>query len=240
MSNLKTSSWGMKPFDQSSGGIPANLMSVIETPDYHVGNIILGHYIYEGLKKGERCALVTFDSAESFLENFASWDLDFTKYLNNEQFILLNYQPNISYEAGLSHDFDSIFSEIKTLCKDEAPSRIAFQQVDTMVNLNNQVLMNTSAQKLSAVARGSLTKGTSILGQFVQFNDTTHQNLSIAFQKTMHGYFKVVQQDELSPSKFEFYTKKLPWFGYSRKSTPIILREGEGFLNDDIQRTKVA
>lgn len=240
MKRLDTINWGIQPFDQISGGLPAHLISIVETPDYHSGNVVLGQYLYDGLKKGERCALITFDTANSFLENFSYWDFDFKKYLISEQFVLLNYQPNVTYEAGLTHDYDAIISEIQHLCCGEMPQRLAFQQVDAMMNLNNQILMNASAQKLSAAARTQGAIGATILGQFVNFQDKTHHDLSIALQKTVHGYFSLQKPDPLMASQYQFQVKKLPWFNFVKQPSRVVLTEVDGFQNENAVRNKVA
>ncbi len=235
--HLENLSWGTEVFDNLSGGVPAHLMSVVETPDHHSGNIVLGQFIYDGLKKGERCVLITFESPLSFLENFYHWDLNFKDYLSSEQFIFLNYQPNIAYEAGLTHDYDSILTEVRQMCGGQMPQRLVIHQVDTLVNLNNPLLINVSAQKLAAAALSYGTDRPTILGQFVKFDDETHKNLAVAFQKTAHGYFAITQPDPLLPHKYSFQAKKIPWFNFVKQPTAVNLVEGEGFKSDGSQRS---
>jgi len=242
MSDIAAVSWGIKPFDQLSGGVPAHLFNVVETPDFHSGSVILGQFIHEGLRQGERCAIITFESATSFLENFANWDLRFHEYLVNEQLYFLNYQPNVGYEAGLTHDYDSLLNEVSAMCSHQMPHRLALHQVDTLVNLNNAFLMNTSAQKLSAAAVSMAGKGQgpTILGQFVKFDDATHQSLSVAFQKTVHGYYALQQPDPLRPSRYTYQAKKTPWFNFVRQPTELEFVEGEGFQLASAHRSQVA
>ena len=232
--------WGISPFDNHTGGIPANDITVMETPDYHLGQIVLGQFIHHGLVKGERCVLITFDTAVTFLENFLNWNLDFQKYIDNEQLILLNYKGNISNEVGLTHKYDSLFEEIQRLCGGSVPHRIAIDQIDALINLNNLILMNQSAQKLAVAANQPITAETTILGNFVQFGDETHRNLSIALQKTMKGYFCLDRPNNFSPHELLFETKKLPWFGYNYHQMPIRIVEGTGFETRRPQAHEVA
>lgn len=228
--------WGIEPFDILSGGIPKNDIAVIETPDYHSGQVILGQYLNYGLKKGQRCVLITFDTAISFFENFLDWNYDFRQYLDTEQFILLNYKANIANEVGLTYNYDSLFEEINRLCGGELPARVAIQQVDTLINLNNMVLMNQSAQKLAVAANQPHTADMTLLGHFVQFNDPTHRDLSIALQKTVPGYFSLEKHHTGSAYDYRFTTKKLPWFNYTHHPVDIKLLEGQGFISQEDTR----
>ena len=230
--NIQSLTWGIPSFDIATNGIPLNDLSVVETPDYHSGQIILGHYLYSGLQKGETCVLITFDTATTFLENFLLWNLDFESYLESKQLLIMNFKPNISNEVGLTHQYDELFDEIKRLSGGKEPQRIAIQQIDTLMNLNNNVLMNISAQKLNAAANGKSTKATSILGQFVQFGDDTHKELSVTLQKTISGFFSLKLPKEDQPFRFQFNTKKLPWFSYNHHPVTVNLNEGEGFIID--------
>ena len=239
MKSLETVSWGAEAFDNLSGGLPAHLFSVVETPDYHSGNIVLGKFLFDGLRRGEQCVLVTFDSAGTYLANFLNWELDFEKYLRSGQFIFLNYQPNIGYEIGLTHDYTGLMSEIRHLCGGALPSRVGFQQVDALTNLNSPFLMNASVQKMAAAALLEAESGPTLLGQFVNFRDSTHHDLSIVFQKTVHGYFSLVQPDPLAPSLHTFQAKKVPWFNFIRQPVPVTLIEGVGFQSETNQRRQV-
>ena len=222
--------WGISAFDNSTQGLPTQDISVIETPNYHTGQVVLGKFLLYGLEKGERCALITFDTAGNFLENFQNWDINFQKYLDSEQLILLNYNANFSNEVGLSPDYNTLFSEIQRLCLSDMPTRIGIQQVDMLLNLNNVALMNQSSQKLVAAVNHPENDRATVLGTFVQFQDHTHQELAITLQKSVAGYFNLEQPNESSPYDYVFKTKKLPWFNYSHHSTAIKLVEGQGFL----------
>ncbi|MCB0384703.1 MAG: hypothetical protein KDD43_04860 [Bdellovibrionales bacterium] len=225
---LKAIDWGINPIDQVTHGLPESDLSVIETPDYHTGMMVLGHFLHAGLQKGETCALISFDTADTFLSNFLLWNVDFEKYLLDEKMFLLNYRPNFSFEVGLTYQYDPIFTELSRLCGGKMPNRIAIQQMDTLINLNNLTLMNNSAQKLALAVLSEQMENTTVLGQYVQFKDQTHLNLSIAFQKTLPACFSlsaVSQEDH----QFVFKTLKLPWFGYSRAPLFLRLKEGTGF-----------
>ena len=234
--DLNNTHWGVEAFDLLTGGIPKNDIAVIETPDYHSGQVILGQYLNYGLQKGERCVLITFDTANSFFENFLDWNYNFRQYLDSEQFVLLNYKGNIANEVGLTYAYDSLFEEINRLSGGQLPARVAIQQVDTLINLNNMILMNQSAQKLAVAANQPHTAEMTLLGHFVQFNDPIHRDLSIALQKTVPGYFSLEKVHPGSAYDYTFTTKKLPWFNYTHHSVDLKLVEGLGFVNQEGQR----
>lgn len=223
--------WGVDLLDQSTGGLPQGEMSILETPDFHSGMLVLGHYLYSGLKNGEKCVLVTSDSAKSFLENFLMWEMNFEQHIENEKLIILNYVPNFGYELGLTHHYDNVFNEISRLST-EQPARIAIQQIDSMVNLNNITMMNGSTQKLSDAIKSPVFANTTVLGQFVQFNDEIHRNLRVCFQKAMTAFF-TLEKDQAGSQNFDykFMTNKLPWYGYVHSAVPLTIKEGRGFLH---------
>lgn len=120
---LKAIDWGINPIDQVTHGLPESDLSVIETPDYHTGMMVLGHYLHAGLQKGETCALISFDTADTFLSNFLLWNVDFEKFLLDEKMFLLNYRPNFSFEVGLTYQYDPIFTEMARLCGGKMPNQ---------------------------------------------------------------------------------------------------------------------
>lgn len=224
--------WGIECFTQVTGGIPANDLTVLETPNYQSGRLVLGHFLHFGLQAGESGCLITFDNANVVIENLRLCNMDMHEYLESGQLTVLNFKPNFAFELGLSLNYTPLFEEIERLCGKNMPQRIAIQQVDSLINLHNLVLMNSTAQKLSLAASSEVTKGSTILGQFVQFNDQTHQDLAIAFQKTLPGYVQLKQPHEAEPNYFQLSVKKLPWFSYRQAPLGIHLRRGQVFEVD--------
>lgn len=237
---IASTSWGIPSFDEVTRGLPTNDLSIIETSDFISASIVLGHYIYEGLKAGERCALISFDSTVVFLEKFLSWNLDFEKFIDSEQLILLKYQPNVIFEIGLTNSYAPLFSEIHHFSKGSPVTRIACSQIDTLISMNNSVLMNSSVQKLRIAASEYNDGLATILGQFVQFNDQNHLDLGTAFQKAAAGYFSLKAIDPNKPDHYLYQTKKLPWFGYLRQGIELDLKEGEGFVHTSCQLHKAS
>lgn len=237
---IASTSWGIPGFDEVTRGLPANDLSIIETPDFRSASIVLGHYIYAGLKAGERCALISFDTAVVFLEKFLSWNINFEQYIDSEQLLLLKYQPNVIFEIGLTNSYGPLFSEIHHFSKGAPVTRIACAQIDTLISMNNSVLMNSSVQKLKIAASEYHGGLATILGQFVQFNDQNHRNLGTAFQKIAAGYFSLKEIDANRPDHYLYQTKKLPWFGYLRQGIELDLKEGEGFVHTSCQLHKAS
>lgn len=228
-SAISVLSWGTEAFDREVRGLPKGEFSIIETPGYRPGLVVLGKFIWDGLSRGELCVFVSFDSAPTLVTNFIDWGMDFQKYLDNDQLVFLNFQPNIVNEIGLTHQYTAVFEEITRLTGGRVPDRIAIQQADTLMNLNNLVLMNQSAAKLRLAVNEYANQKTTVLGQFVQFNDDTHSKLGIALQKTMRAYFVLEQPDLVDPHKFLFYAKKLPWFLHDHIAASVILKDRTGF-----------
>lgn len=219
-----TEQLGIEEFDEKVGGIAPTFLNAVETPDHRSGLILLGHYIYNGLKNNEQCALITFEDPVFFVDYFAGSNINFHPYLDSGQFKLLNFNPAVSIEVGLRQNYDDLFEEIIHLCGKET-RRVAINQIDALFSLHNHTLINNCAQKLAAAA-GHYPQ--TILGQFIQFNDEVHYNLSVALHKVAATYLSLKRQPGGGERDYLLSTKKIPWSHFDSRPIELHLDQGAG------------
>ncbi|MBK7961041.1 MAG: hypothetical protein IPK04_07415 [Bdellovibrionales bacterium] len=122
MSPFQKVSSGLDFLDKASnGGIPSADLNVVATSDDRTGSMVLGHYLKEGLRAGEKVVLVTFDKASAFFENFEFGNMEFRKHFEKEDFFFLNYQPAIRQKINFVQNYDVLFDEIFRLCNNSTP-----------------------------------------------------------------------------------------------------------------------
>jgi KaiC/GvpD/RAD55 family RecA-like ATPase len=218
--------WGIAHFDAEIGGIPACAFNIVETENNQIGLLALGHFLVEGLSNGEKCAIVTFENPLSFLESFETLNFDFFTYLKAEQFIFLSYQPNISQEMGLSQNYESFLEEVRRLSM-EGVQRVAFHQLDTLLNLQSPMMINSCCLKLMSAAKDSAT---TYLGQYVNFGDPTYNSVRIACLKYMTGYFSIHATGE---NLLRLRVERIPSFHVIEKSISLRFQPGRGLVAPD-------
>ncbi|OFZ15363.1 MAG: hypothetical protein A2Z20_06845 [Bdellovibrionales bacterium RBG_16_40_8] len=225
--SLNKIGWGIEAFDELSGGLPQNRMSVVGTPNIKLGRLILGHFLFQGIQNNERVMMLSHDSPITLLDNWKLAGLDLDLSYKNNQIYFLNYNPNIKLQIGLLDDYEAFIEEMKRLCDGELPNRCAIQSIDTLVNLSNIFLTGDSVNKLAAASRSALAYHTTTLGQFVKYEDQTHHDLAIAFDKSVSGYFEI---DKNSEHRLNFSTKKVPWFNYCEDPTTVEIDKNHKFI----------
>lgn len=231
-----TLGWGIEPFDKTVGGLPANVFNIVETESHQTGLLALGHFLNEGLSNDEKCVLVTFENPLSFVESFEKWNFKFYEHIRSEQFIYLYYRPNIASEIGLTLNYESIFKEIERLSSG-VPHRIAIHQADTLFNLHSQMLINSCAHKLVTATKDAQY---TVLGQYVQFNDPTHQALRISCMKNMTGFFSIREKPQQGQGKlYSLDVNRVPWFEDADFQVALKLEPGKGFVSAEPSATIV-
>lgn len=198
----------------SNGGLPSGDLNVISTSDDRSGAMVLGHYLREGLRAGERVALVTFSKASIFFDNFEFGDMEFMKHFEKENLFFLNYQPTIRQKITFVQNYEAVFDEIFRLCNRTLPSRIAFHQVDALLNISNVQLSHLTAEKFGSACKAKLKPETSVLAQFIKFPDSNHHDLAVALEKVSAGYFELFNGKNDSEHCLEFKIRKLLWFAF--------------------------
>lgn len=215
---------GISEFDSKVGGLPAGGFSVIETSDHRSGMTTIGHYLYEGLVNDEACTIITFENPVNFLDYFKRSNFDFYPYLSSGQLSFLNFKPSVSIEIGLSQDYAGLFDEVLHLSGTET-KRIAINQMDALFSLHNHSLINTCAQRL-ATASENIPQ--TVLGQFIQFGDEVHHNLSVSCKKVASGYL-TLEKISNDYDHYRLITNKIPWYDYDTKPIELSIRGGRGF-----------
>lgn len=225
----------------TGGGVAPSDLNVVATSDDRVGNMVLGHFIHEGLKKGETTLLISFEKKQSFFDNFKLSGIDFEPYYEKKQFLFYNFISNIRHKVGFLQDYRALFNEIYRLAENQVPTRVAIDQVDALLNLSNTQLIHLTCEKLASSCRSRTARGITTLAQYVKFNDKTHQSLGVALQKSAAGYMELLNKKNDKDESLELHVKKMPWFNF--QAQPITInskRVSELFGNVELIKTHVA
>lgn len=110
------------------GGIPKGYVVAV-IGSYGTGKTTLGlHFVYEGLKSGESCIVLSFDEdEESILRNAKSVGMDLEKF-NNIQVIRLE-------AIGVKKIFERIESELPELIRNLNASRMLVDSISVLETL---------------------------------------------------------------------------------------------------------
>lgn len=111
------------------GGIPeGHIVAVIGT--FGTGKTTLGiHFIYEGLKNGENCIILSFDEDEdSLIENAANFGMNLTEFGDQIQVVRLE-------AAELRRSMERLESEIPEAIENNNTSRILVDTISVMETL---------------------------------------------------------------------------------------------------------
>lgn len=219
---------GIKSLDDTTGGLPANVFNIVETPDHQTGLLMLGHFLMAGLENGEKCTLVTQEDPLSLFQTFNACKMDFYKYLKSEQLVYLFYQPTVTTEIGLTNNYNRLMEELEGL-SGKKPDRIALHQIDCLLNLHNHTLIDNCVQKLVASSRST---SATCLGQYTQFNNQVYRDVRISFLKSMPGFFTLENHGSIE-HQFEILYRlsidRVPWFHSGTEELLITLKKDEGF-----------
>ena len=172
----KSVNWGIQTADHFFGGIPANYLSVVESPNEIIGLASIGSFLAEGVRQEEKCCLVCLESPELVTEKLQSIGFDFSGAIREERMIVLSFQPEILHEIGMSHDTKSLWQEIVLLCHG-SPARLALLSIHSLVNTHSPMLMNNSAQKIATLSQYLSDSGTTVLSQFVHYQSSIYTEL---------------------------------------------------------------
>ncbi len=227
MQNAITVLSGISGLDKSIGGLPGNIFNVVETPDHQTGLLMLGHFLKAGLQNGEKCTLVTLQDPLSLFQSLAECNFEFYEYLKSEQLAYLSYQPSANTEIGLTNDYNGLIQELERLSGD-FPERVAFHQVDSLLNLHSHMLINNCIQKLSAAAANS---SSTFLGQYVQFNTQIYRDVRVAFLKNMSGFLTLKALPRAgSQPLLKLTLDRAPWFRTVQEEFWLKLEVGQGLV----------
>ena len=227
MKTDRTVPTGITALDQSIGGVPSHVFNVIESPNHQTGLLALGHFLMEGLKRGEKCTVLSLEHPLSFFESFSAWEMDFNSFLKSEQLVYLLYQPHVTSEIALTGDYSGVIGEIDRLASGVS-DRVAFHQVDFLLNLQSHTLINSCVQKLAAaISQCSST----FLGQYVQFDTQIYQDVRVSFLKNMPGFFTMRMNESGGDSRLELTVDRVPWFHVAEAPLALSIVPGRGLVS---------
>lgn len=113
------------------GGIPeGHIVALVGT--FGTGKTTLGlHFVYEGLKNGENCIILSFDEdEESIIKSASHLDMDLTVFEDQIQVVRLE-------AAELRRSMERLESEIPEIIENNSTTRILVDTISVMETLFN-------------------------------------------------------------------------------------------------------
>lgn len=198
--------WGIKLFDNTFIGLPKLTFNLLRTFNKDSSLVAIGHFLQEGLSRDERVALVCFDNPVYLMDSFKEYGFSFNEKLVSEKLIYLYYKPFFSHSLNFSTNHKSLFTEIKTLSKNNI-SRIAFFNSDVLFNLESHLLAESSAQRIMASLSDNQP---TILGCYQSTDSQTHKYLHEVSQTILSSYIEIKPSDNANHNKYELTWLKSP------------------------------
>lgn len=199
------------------GGIPkGNVVAVIGS--YGTGKTTLGlHFIYEGLKNGESCIVLSFDEdEESIMRNAKSVGMDLGKF-NNVQVIRLE-------AMGVKKIFERIESELPELIKNLNASRMLIDSISVLETLFSD---QERYQILSSFKRILKSAGVTaiITSEADKYLPTASKYGILEYICDGMICLKMIRKSELDEPTLGLEVVKMRGVKHSRKPKPYMITE---------------
>jgi KaiC domain protein len=212
-------STGIEGFDRLlGGGIPRGHIIVV-TGSCGTGKTTLGlHFIYEGLKNGETCIIISFDEDEkSIIENAKGFGMDLEKYRHNLEITRLE-------AVEVKESLRKIKSDLPEVIESLHASRILIDSICFFETLFSE------AERLRALAtlRDILkTAGiTALITSEVDKNNPTASKYGL-LEYMCDGAIclKCIRESQLEEPKLGLEVLKMRGVKHSRKPKPYTITE---------------
>lgn len=199
------------------GGIPKGYVVAV-VGSFGTGKTILGiHFVYEGLKNGENCIIISFDEdEESILKNAKSVGMDLGKFKNVEIMRLEALEVRKSFER--------IESDLPELIKSLNASRALLDSVSVLETLFNE---SERYQILSLFRKILKSSGiTAILtSEADKFLPTTSKFGILEYVCDGMICLKMIRKSELEEPTLGLEVVKMRGIKHSRKPKPYMITE---------------
>ncbi|MEM2726788.1 MAG: KaiC domain-containing protein [Archaeoglobaceae archaeon] len=199
------------------GGIPKGYVVAV-IGSYGTGKTTLGlHFIYEGLKNGESCIVLSFDEdEESILRNANSVGMDLQKF-NNLQIIRLE-------ALSVKKSFERVESELPELIRSLNASRMLIDSISVLENLFTEQERYQILSSMKRILRS--------LGVTAIFTSEADKFLPTASKFGILEYIcdgmiclKMIRKSELDEPTLGLEVVKMRGIKHSRKPKPYMITE---------------
>ncbi|MDK2795384.1 MAG: hypothetical protein PWQ22_578 [Archaeoglobaceae archaeon] len=199
------------------GGIPKGYVVAV-IGSYGTGKTTLGlHFIYEGLKNGESCIVLSFDEdEESIMRNAKSVGMDLGKF-NNVQVIRLE-------AMGVKKIFERIESELPELIKNLNASRMLIDSISVLETLFSD---QERYQILSSFKRILKSAGVTaiITSEADKYLPTASKYGILEYICDGMICLKMIRKSELDEPTLGLEVVKMRGVKHSRKPKPYMITE---------------
>ncbi|MEM0350293.1 MAG: KaiC domain-containing protein [Archaeoglobaceae archaeon] len=198
------------------GGIPrGHVVAVVGS--YGTGKTILGiHFIYEGLKNGERCAIISFDEdEESIIVNAKSVGMDLEKFKENLEIMRLE-------AIKFKKSFERIESDLPELIRNLKVSRLFVDSISVLETLFND---SGRYQILSTLRRIIKSAGITaiITSEADKFIPTSSKYGILEYICDGLICLKMVRKSELDEPTLGLEVVKMRGIAHLRKPKPYVI-----------------
>lgn len=199
------------------GGIPKGYVVAV-IGSYGTGKTTLGlHFIYEGLKNGESCIVLSFgEDEESIMRNAKSVGMDLGKF-NNVQVIRLE-------AMGVKKIFERIESELPELIKNLNASRMLIDSISVLETLFSD---QERYQILSSFKRILKSAGVTaiITSEADKYLPTASKYGILEYICDGMICLKMIRKSELDEPTLGLEVVKMRGVKHSRKPKPYMITE---------------
>ncbi len=200
-----------------SGGIPRGYVVAV-IGSYGTGKTTLGmHFIYEGLKRGEKCVVISFDEDEdSLIRNAKSVGMDLTLFKN----LQISRLDALSFKKS----FEKMENELPELIKSMQASRMLIDSISVLETLFNdaeryQILSNLKkvlkSQQVTAILTSEADK----------FMPTASKYGILEYICDGMICLKMIRKSELDEPTLGLEVVKMRGVKHSRKPKPYLITE---------------
>jgi len=214
--------FGIRPADEALPGLVSGTFNLLEAPDATAADVALAHFLHQTLKRGARAALVTLDSPEWRLAQFARYGFDFADALEDDRLAYVYYRPTLSRFLGAGADYGSLFGELRRLAG--PVERVGFLNPEIMFDLGTDALATDSVKRFVA---GADKLGGTALGVCVPDATESQARLRKAGARLFAGAFALRRGSSHAADDYvlESVRDRVP-------GVNLVLRQGRGYVAD--------
>ncbi|WP_456478255.1 KaiC domain-containing protein [Geoglobus ahangari] len=195
------------------GGIPRGHMVAV-VGQYGTGKTTLGlHFIYEGLKNGERGVIISFDEdEESVIQTAESFGMHFSDF--QDQIVVMRLEAE-----DVKRSLERVESEVKMLVDDIKPSRMLIDSISVLETLYD----DAGRYRMLARVR-SLVKSSGVTAILTSECDRTNPFSSkygiIEYVSDGLISLRIIRESELEEAILAIEVVKMRQMNHSRRPRP--------------------
>ena len=226
---MDTLSTGIEGLDNLlGGGIPrGHIVAVIGS--FGTGKTTLGlHFVYEGLKNGESCIIISFDEdEESIIENAKSLGMDLTQFGDKVQIVRLE-------AVEVKKSIERLESDIPEIIEGSNVTRMLIDTISVLETLFD----DAERYKMLSTLRDILKESgiTAIITSEADKNNPTYSKYGI-LEYICDGSIclQIIRKIELEEPTLGLEVVKMRRIKHSRKTKPYMITENGIVVHEEAE-----